>query len=70
MEGKDTAGMEKGLVTSIITAKGDRLNAEEAGELFGVSAWAMYKRVKKGYVPFHNMGNRIYFKRSELMELL
>ena len=70
MEGKDTAGMEKGLVTSIITAKGDRLNAEEAGELFGVPAWAMYKRVKKGYVPFHNMGNRIYFKRSELMELL
>jgi hypothetical protein len=46
------------------------LNAKQAGDLFGVSAWAMYKRAKNGYVPYHNMGNRIYFKKDELLPFL
>lgn len=57
--------------SSVISSmEGNILNAVQAGKLFGVSGWAMYKRAKNGYIPYHTMGNRIYFKRDELMELL
>ena len=43
------------------------LTASEAGELFNVSGWAMYKRAKKGLAPSHKIGTRLYFLKSELI---
>jgi hypothetical protein len=45
----------------------DILTPEKAGAVFGVSVWAMYKRAKKGTVPAHYMGRRLYFLKSELI---
>lgn len=39
----------------------------EAGALFGVSGWAMYKRAKNGQATGHYMGRKLYFLRSELL---
>ena len=43
------------------------LTPAEAGELFNVSEWAMYKRAKKGQAPGHYVGRRLYFVKSELI---
>jgi hypothetical protein len=43
------------------------LTPSQAGKLFSVSGWAMYKRAKKGTAPAHKIGNRIYFLKSELI---
>lgn len=46
------------------------LTPEEAGALFHVSAWAMYKRVKKGQAIGHYVGRKLYFLKSELLASL
>ena len=46
------------------------LTASEAGKLFGVSGWAMYKRAKKGLAPSHKNGTRLYFLKSELIAFI
>lgn len=43
------------------------LTPAEAGEIFGVSGWAMYKRAKNGLAKGHYMGRRLYFLKSELI---
>ncbi len=43
------------------------LSAKEAGELFGITDSAMYKRAKRGLAPYHKLGRRIYFLKSELI---
>ena len=43
------------------------LTPEEAGVLYKVSGWAMYKRAKKGQAPGHYIGRRLYFIKSELI---
>lgn len=43
------------------------LTPSQAGKLFSVSGWAMYKRAKNGTAPSHRIGNRIYFLKSELI---
>ena len=43
------------------------MTPSQAGKLFSVSGWAMYKRAKKGTAPAHKIGNRIYFLKSELI---
>jgi hypothetical protein len=43
------------------------LTAAQAGELFNVSSWAMYQRARRGQVPYHHVGKRIYFMKSELL---
>lgn len=45
----------------------DILTPSQAGKLFNVSGWAMYKRAKKGTAPAHKIGSRIYFLKSELV---
>jgi len=46
------------------------LNAEEAGKMFGIEASAMYKRAKKNMVPFHKMGRKVYFLKSEMVAFI
>jgi len=43
------------------------LTPAEAGKYFNVSGWAMYKRAKRGLTPFHKIGTRLYFLKSELI---
>lgn len=45
----------------------ETLNATQAGKMYGVSSWAMYQRARRGQVPFHRIGKRIYFLKSELL---
>lgn len=54
----------------IITSGEDILTPEKAGEVFGISKWAMYKRAKNGTVPSHRIGKKLYFFRSELINLV
>ena len=54
----------------IITSGEDILTPEKAGEVFGISKWAMYKRTKNGTVPSHRIGKKLYFFRSELINLV
>lgn len=56
--------------TPTSVADDDILTPEEAGNLFGVSKWAMYKRVKNGTIIAHYMGRRMYFLKSELITLV
>lgn len=48
----------------------DVLTPEEAGMMFGVSKWAMYKRAQNGMLPAHYLGKRLYFLKSELIILV
>jgi hypothetical protein len=43
------------------------LTPNEAGAIFGVSGWAMYKRAKNGTAPGHYMGKKLYFIKHELI---
>ena len=45
----------------------DILTPAEAGMLFGISEWAMYKRAKRGMAPYHKIGKKLYFLKSELI---
>lgn len=67
MEKANTARMEQSMIKSIDLNMEEVLDSEKAGALFGVSSWAMYKRAKNGQVPYHKMGRKIYFIKSELM---
>lgn len=51
-------------------ANNDVLTTEDAGMIFGVSKWAMYKRAQNGMVPAHYLGRRLYFLKSELINLV
>ncbi|SFW42652.1 hypothetical protein SAMN02910409_2251 [Prevotellaceae bacterium HUN156] len=59
--------MRKEIVLPPIDLNDDILTPEEAGKLFRVSGWAMYKRAKKDMVPSHKIGKRVYFLKSELI---
>ena len=56
--------------TPPVVADDDVLTPEEAGMMFGVSKWAMYKRVHNGTTPAHYLGKRVYFLKSELISLV
>ena len=43
------------------------LNISEAAILCKVSEGAMYKRAKRGLMPSHKIGMRVYFSRKELL---
>jgi hypothetical protein len=67
MEKADTRRVANGINSMIDLANDVVLTPEEAGLMFGVSKWAMYKRAKNGQAPSHNLGKKIYFLKSELM---
>jgi hypothetical protein len=56
-------------IASIISENSKEiLTPNEAGVLYGISGWAMYKRAKKGTAPAHYIGRKLYFLRSELID--
>lgn len=67
MEETNTKRMGKGIVSGLPIDSKEILTPDEAGMLFGVSGWAMYKRAKKGTTPAHYMGKKLYFLKSEIV---
>ena len=43
------------------------LTVAEAAMFCKVSGWAMYKRAKRGMAPYHKIGKKLYFLKSELI---
>lgn len=68
MEKKVTRGMAERIASIISENSKEILTPNEAGVLFGISGWAMYKRAKKGTAPAHYIGRKLYFLRSELID--
>ncbi len=67
MEKANTKRMGKSVVSVLPFDSKEILTPDEAGMLFGISGWAMYKRAKKGSAPAHYVGKKIYFLKSELL---
>ena len=59
--------MAESVIITEFDVNDDVMTPNEAGALFGVSGWAMYKRAKNGSAPGHYMGRRLYFLKSELV---
>ena len=59
MEKTDSRGVEKCVAPMIDLASDVVLTPTEAGQMFGVSKWAMYRRAKNGQAPYHNLGKKI-----------
>lgn len=59
--------MAESVIISELDVNDDVMTPNEAGAMFGVSGWAMYKRAKNGSAPGHYMGRRLYFLKSELV---
>ena len=68
MEKKVTRGMAERIASIISENSKEILTPNEAGVLYGISGWAMYKRAKKGTAPAHYIGKKLYFLRSELID--
>ena len=67
MEAKNTGRVAENIGRVVLSNGDEILTPEEAGALFGISAWAMYKRAKNGTAPAHRLGKKIYFFKSELV---
>lgn len=67
MEKKSSKRLEKRVNQSVVQIKEECLDVEKAGKLFGIKKWGMYKKVKNNEVPFHKIGRKIYFLKSELL---
>lgn len=59
--------MAESVIITEFDVNDDVMTPNEAGAMFGVSGWAMYKRAKNGSAPGHYMGRRLYFLKSELV---
>lgn len=70
MEKANPGGMVEDIGKVVILNGEDILTPAKAGALFGVSGWAMYKRAKKGTVPAHRLGKKLYFFRSEILHMV
>ena len=68
MEKTVTRGVAESIASILSQNVKEILTPSEAGQIFGVSGWAMYKRAKKGTAPAHYMGKKLYFLRNELIE--
>lgn len=46
------------------------LSAKQAAEFLDISLPTLHKWKRKGMIPFHQKGGRIFFKKSELIKSL
>lgn len=56
--------------SQLATEGEDLLTLQEACSLFKRSAQTIHNWKRQGLLPFHRMGGRIYFKKSECLEAL
>ena len=59
--------MKRNTLSTPIDANEEMMNIADAALFCKISQWAMYKRVKRGQTPFHKIGKRLYFLKSELI---
>ena len=50
--------------------EGSLFKIDEIAELLSVSKVTIHDWKRKGKVPFHRIGSRVYFKKSEVLESL
>ena len=67
MEKTGSKRLENCLKQSVVRIDEECLDVEKAGKLFGIGKWGMYKKVQNNEVPYHKMGRKIYFLKSELL---
>ncbi|MBA99632.1 MAG: DNA-binding protein [Saprospirales bacterium] len=46
------------------------MSRKETAEMLGISLPTLSKHTKEGLIPSHRMGNRILYKRSEVIEAI
>ncbi len=59
--------MRRNVLTAPVDIEDRLMDISEAADFFHVTEGAMYKRVKRGRVPSHKVGSRIYFSKKELL---
>ncbi len=52
------------------TDNDELLQIQEAAKMLEVSISTLHTYKKNGAVPFHRIGRRVYFKKSEILESL
>jgi len=52
------------------TADDELLTREETAQLLKVSLTTLWNWTKKGKIPAYGIGNRVYYKRGEIMNAL
>ena len=67
MEKATARGMVERIASLLDVSADEILLPDDAGAMFGVTGWAMYKRAKKGQAPGPYVGRRLYFVKSELI---
>ena len=67
MEKTSSKRLENCVKQSVVRIDEECLDVEKAGKLFGIGKWGMYKKVQNNEVPYHKMGRKIYFLKSELL---
>lgn len=67
MEKTGSKRLENCVKQSVVRIDDECLDVEKAGKLFGIGKWGMYKKVQNNEVPYHKMGRKIYFLKSELL---
>ena len=59
--------MRRSVIAVPVDINDELLNIAEAAVFCKVSEAAMYKRAKRGQMPSHKIGARVYFSRKELL---
>lgn len=57
-------------VASIKPEESTLLTIQEASTLLNVSLSTLHSYKKQGKLPFHRIGRRVYFKKTEILEAL
>ena len=70
MEETTTRGMVESIASLLNLSADEILLPNDAGAMFGVTGWAMYKRVKKGTAIGHWWGRNLFFIRKELISMI
>lgn len=70
MEKTNTGRVVEDIAKIIISSGEDILTPQKAGDVFGISKWAIYKRVKEGSIPAHRIGKKLFFFKSELLHMV
>jgi len=70
MEKATARGMVERIASLLDVSADEILLPDDAGAMFGVTGWAMYKRAKKGTAKGHFWGRNLFFIRKELISMI
>jgi excisionase family DNA binding protein len=61
---------QRGSINEVAVEQPTLMKIEEACEFLKVSKVTIHKWKRNGRIPFHRISNRIFFKRTELLDAL